>query len=110
MQAIRIEGLPEDPLAAAAQFHAEILPGLRAPGDDLLLVFAPADHAHRGWRLAAVQGLARSAVPRRVNGVTAASPAAIDSAIAFLAAAPGVTGQYLTLDDAGAGSVLSSPQ
>ena len=110
MQRVRIEGLPEDPLAAAAQFHAAILPTLNEMAGDLLLVFPPADHVHRAWRLAAVQGLARAAVPRRINAVAASSTPGIDSALAFLAGAQGVTGQYLTLDDAGAGAVLSLAQ
>lgn len=110
MRSVRIEGLPEDPLAAAAWFHAVILPELGAVDTDLLLVFPPADHRHRAWRLAAVQELARVCVPCRVNAVAGGCAAGIESAEAFLIAAPGVTGQCLTLDDAGAGPVLSSVQ
>jgi len=109
MQPLRIEGLPEEPLAAAAAFHAEWLPqaqDLLSAGDDLILIFAPADHTHRCWRLAAVQGLARDHAPRRINAVAAGSGAAIASACAYLAAAPGLTGQLLVLADAGARSVL----
>lgn len=106
MQVVRIEGLPADPLDAAAAFHADHVPVLRAAGDDLLIVFTPADHTHRGWRLAAVQDLARAAAPRRVNALASAAEAAIASAARYLAAAPGLTGQVLALDDEGAGPVV----
>ena len=107
MAVVRIEGLPEAPLVAAAMFHGEWLP--RAVGaltEDLVLVFPPADHTHRAWRLAAVQGLARTAVPHRVNALASDDEAAIAAGIAFLAAAPGVTGQYLPLDGAEAWAVI----
>jgi hypothetical protein len=107
MQVVRIEGLPAAPLAAAAAFHSRILPAL-ALDADLLLAFPPAEHSHRLWRLAAVQELARAAAPRRVSGVASDSEPAIASALAYLSQAEGVTGQYLSLDDAGAGPVLSS--
>ena len=96
-QVLRIEGLPESALAAAAAFHAEWLPKARelAEGDDLALVFPAAPYDHRGWRLAAVQDLARAAAPIRVNGVTGDDEAAIGQAAAWLAQAPGITGQLL---------------
>ena len=109
MRCVAGEGLPADPLAAAAMFHGDLAPGLAAATQDLLLVFPPADHTHRGWRLAAVQMLARAAAPRRVNAVASASEPAIASAAHYLEQAPGLTGQYLPLDDAGAGAVLQSP-
>lgn len=108
MRCVAVEGLPSDPLAAAARFHAEITPGLANAAEDLLLVFPPADHTHRGWRLAAVQMLARAAAPRRVNAVASASEAAIAAAARYLGEAGGLTGQYLPLDDEGAAAVLSS--
>lgn len=108
MRRIAVEGLPADPLAAAARFHGNVAPALAGAGDDLLLVFPPADHAHRGWRLAAVQMLARAAAPRRVNAVACASEAATRAAERYLGEAGGLTGQYLPLDDAGAGAVLHS--
>lgn len=40
MQLVRVEGLPDDPLAAAARFHAEVVPTLPGAGD-VLLVFPP---------------------------------------------------------------------
>jgi hypothetical protein len=56
-----------------------------------------------------VQTLAREAAPLRVNAVAGSDPAAIEAALAYLAAADGVTGQYLPLDSAGAGAVVMSP-
>ena len=97
---VRLDGLPADPLDAAAAFHAERLPQAHralAEADALALVFAAAGHEHRGWRLAAVQELAREAAPKRVNGVAGADQTAIDQALAFLAAAPGMTGQLLAV-------------
>ena len=109
MELVRIADLPDDPLAAAAAFHERYLPRLRGRTDDLLLVFPPADHGHRGWRLAAVQGLARQAVPGRVNALAGDDAAAIASARTFLAGAPGLTGQLLALDGRGAAPVLGEP-
>ena len=107
---LRVEGLPEGTLEAAAQFHAEVLPQARAAlekGEGLVLVFPPADYTHKGWRLAAIQQLARDFAPIRVNAVTSADETATAAAAAYLAEAPGVTGQLLALDSNGAGEVLS---
>ncbi|TIX50563.1 Rossmann fold domain-containing protein [Alteraurantiacibacter aquimixticola] len=91
-----VEGLPEAPLDAAAHFHAEIAPRLRENlAEDIVLLFAPADHTHDGWRLAAVQELAREAAPARVNAVTGDDPDSIEKLVTYLAQAPGVTGQIL---------------
>ena len=87
--------LPDSPLDAAAEFHSAIVPQVRAEPDDVVLAFAPADHSHRAWRLAAVQELAREAAPRRVNAVVGATGSEQDAVLAFLANAPGVTGQML---------------
>ena len=100
----RVADLPDAPLAAAAQFYARDLAAIEAlPGPVITLVLPPADHTHQAWRLAAVQGLARALAPRRVNAVASTSEPAIAAAQGFLAAAPGVTGQLLQLDDNGAG-------
>jgi len=98
---LRIEGLPEGALDAAARFHSEWLPTARAllldPGGDLVLVFPPADYTHRGWRLAAVQDLAREATPRRVNAIAGDDERAIAETVAWLAQAPGITGQLVAV-------------
>jgi hypothetical protein len=94
-----VEGLAGSPLDAAADFHRVWLPLAReaSQSGDLVLVFPSADHEHRGWRLAAVQELAREASPRRVNGLAGSDANAIDQATAWLASAPGVTGQLLVV-------------
>lgn len=111
MALLRVGALPEAPLAAAARFHAEVLPRIEAAlagaDDHLVVVFEPAGYTHRAWRLAAVQQLARDHVPLRVNALAAGDAQAIAAAAAYLGAAPGVTGQYLPLDGNGAGEVLS---
>lgn len=110
MKRIAVDDLPEDPLSAASVFHQHWLPYAEdalAAGDDLLLVFAAADHTHRAWRLAAVAGLARKHAPLRVNAV-AGTGEALAQAEQYLAAAPGVTGQYLPLDGEGAGNPVGA--
>ena len=113
MAQLRVGALPEAALAAAARFHADVLPKIAAllgslgEGDDVVLIFAAADHTHYGWRLAAVQQLARQHAPIRVNALVSDDQAAIAAAAAYLAAAPGVTGQLLPLAGVGAGEVLS---
>ena len=106
MELVRITGLPDDPLDAAAAFHSDWTSRLRAAEADLLLAFPAADHTHRGWRLAAVQMLARALAPRRINAVACDGAAALAAARDYLARAPGLTGQLISLDDEGAGAVL----
>jgi hypothetical protein len=110
-----VDGLADDPLVAAAIFHADVLPTVRRmldmpqgnePGQ-LVLIFSPADHTHRAWRVAAVQSLARKYAPSRVNAIASYNDVAIAAATRYLADAPGVTGQYLPLDGIGAGTSLS---
>ena len=104
----RVEGLPGEPLAAAGRFYAAVLPAVVAALDqDIVLVFPLADYTHRGWRLAAVQQLARDHAPLRVNALASDDERAIAAALAFLETADGVTGQYLPLDGAGAEAYLS---
>jgi hypothetical protein len=90
--------LPQSPLDAAAEFHAAIVPEVRAAQGDVVLAFDPADHSHKAWRLAAIQELAREAAPRRVNAVVGVAGPQQDEVLAFLAGAPGVTGQMLQAD------------
>lgn len=98
----RIEHLPAGALDASAAFHADHLPAIRARlahvdahVDALAIVFPAAPHDHRAWRLAAVQDLARAHAPRRVNGIAGEDADAIAATLAWLATAPGVTGQLL---------------
>lgn len=107
MELVRIVDLPEDSLAAAAAFHAGPAADLQAAAGDLLLAFPAADHTHRAWRLAAVQMLARAAVPRRVNAVSGGGVDAVSAALNYFASAPGLTGQLVVLDEAGAGAVVT---
>jgi hypothetical protein len=109
MQAVlRIKGLPATALDAAAEFHGEHLPRARAElaggADALALVFPAAAYDHAGWRKAAVADLAREAAPKRVNGVAGDSAAAVDATLAWLAQAPGITGQLMIVDATGAGN------
>lgn len=96
---LRVGDLPAAPLDAAARFHSEWVPQARAlfAMGDIALVLPPAAHEHQGWRLAAVQELAREAAPARVNGVAGIDEAAIAETVAYLAAAPGITGQLLAV-------------
>lgn len=97
---LRVEGLPDAPLDAAATFHSQWLPQARTTlqdADTLALIFDPAGHEHRAWRLATVQELAREAAPKRVNAVVGDDEAAIAEMLAYLAAASGVTGQLLAV-------------
>jgi hypothetical protein len=98
---LEVAGLPAAPLDAAAEFHATHLPRARAAlprAQALVLRFAPAGHEHRGWRLAAVQELAREAAPKRVNAIVGGDRHAAAETLAYLASAPGVTGQLLAVD------------
>jgi hypothetical protein len=99
MALLHVGPLPDEPLNAAARFYADILPRIAPTAAALTLIFAPADHTHRAWRLAAVQGLARRWAPIRVNAVASAHDDAILAANTYLEQAPGVTGQYLPLAD-----------
>lgn len=103
-EVVRIEGLPADALDAAAAFHADHLPAIRArlaQVDVLAIIFPPAPRDHRGWRLAAVQDLARAHAPRRVNAVAGGGETAISATLAWLEQAPGITGQLLCLNGHG---------
>ncbi len=103
---LHVPGLPEAPIEAAREFYAVHLPTVQAALEaaqangepfTLTLMFPPADHTHRAWRLAAVQGLAREQAPVRVNGLAGEDEAALKQALAYLAAAPAITGQLLEL-------------
>ncbi len=92
-------GLPESPLDAALDFYQRHVPQIRAAGEDCAVLFDPADHTHHAWRLAAVQQLAVEVAPARVNAVVGNDDRAIAELLAYLATAPGVTGQLLAVAD-----------
>lgn len=109
MQAVlRIEGLPEAALDAAAAFHREYLGRARAAlgngADALALVFPSAPHDHAAWRRAVLADLAREAAPRRVNAVAGADAGAIEATLVWLERAPGITGQLLPVEASAAGN------
>lgn len=100
MQAeLLIDDLPDEPLAAARHFHGywtePIAQALATGCEALVLQLPPAGHEHRDWRRAAVKSLARAHAPQRVNMVAADNAEALAAISAYLADAPGVTGQYL---------------
>jgi hypothetical protein len=99
MRAVRVGPLPEGALEAAAEFHAKVVPALIPPhpGEDLVLIFPPGPYDHRGWRLAAVQDLARAAAPARINAIAGDNESAIAETLAYLEHAPGVTGQLFAV-------------
>lgn len=108
---LRVGVLPTDPLDACSHFYAAVLPRIRdalAQGGDCVLLFDPADHTHREWRLGVVHGLARQYAPVRVNAIAGDDPKAIAAALAYLSRAPGVTGQLLPVAGTDAGAMLSS--
>jgi hypothetical protein len=99
---VSARGLPDAPLDAAAEFHARILPSVRevmTRNTDLAVMFDPADHTHRAWRVAAIQGLAREAAPCRINGIVGHPGNLVGTAEAlnFVHANPGITGQLLAV-------------
>ena len=97
MRRVAVDDLPEDPLAAAGLFHQHWLSHIEhqlEDGLDVVITVPAAVHTHREWRRAVTAGLARRHTPRRVNMV-AGEGAALDATVAYLAEAPGVTGQYL---------------
>lgn len=98
---LRVGDLPPAPLDAAARFHGEWLVKARnalADAEALVLVFPAASYEHRGWRLAAVQDLAREAAPRRVNGLVGDDERMVAETGAWLDRAPAITGQLLAVD------------
>ncbi len=107
MKRVVVDDLPPEPLAAAGVFHQYWLPRVEAileGGANVMVALAPADHTHREWRRAIAAGLARAHAPRRVNVVAGEGELLLDVTEAYLAAAPGVTGQYLEGDGTGAGA------
>lgn len=101
----RIAMLDSQALAASADFYANHLPAIEAAvaaNASLVVIFPPAEYDHRAWRCAAIADLARKHAPHRINAVAGDDAAAIKKAAAWLAQAPGITGQYFSVDGTGA--------
>ena len=98
---VNVRDAPAAPLDAASQFHSAIVPDIRkklAKAAEIVIVFEPADHSHRAWRLAAVQELAREVAPARANAIVGSDDSALAETLDYLAHAPGITGQLLAVD------------
>ena len=102
MEVVRISSLPEAAINAAAEFHVKWLPEICAKLDaakgGLILVLSKTPYDHDDWRHAAVRDLARAYAPKRVMMVAGTDDGAIADTLAYVADAPGVTGQYLKVD------------
>jgi hypothetical protein len=75
---------------------------LEDPVDSIVVAFGYGGHEHKDWQLAALRTLARDVAPKRINGIVASDCEletlnAIDEVVAWLAAAPGITGQLLAV-------------
>ena len=111
MKTVAVDDLPPEPLAAAGVFQQHWLPHVEAllsTGEDVTVALTPADYTHREWRRAAAAGLARANAPRRVN-IVAGENAVLGAFERYLAAAPGITGQYFESDGNGAGDPRQGP-
>lgn len=100
---LTVETLPPGAIEASAAFTTDHLAAARdlagtANGGAVAIVlpFAPSDHDD--WRRTLARDLARAHAPVRVNVVGGGPGEARESTLAFLASAPGVTGQYCPLD------------
>ena len=93
---VRVGALGGSPLDEAELFD-RMSARRTARHNDLVLVFTPAAHEFRGWRLAFVQDLAREAAPNRVNGIVGSDEDAIARLLEYLESAPGITGQLLAV-------------
>ena len=98
MRRVTVVDLPAAPLAASGAFHRDHLASVEAimtSGEDVMIALPPADHT-------LATGLARAHAPARAN-VVAGEGDVLDAFEAYLAEAPGITGQYLEGDGQGAG-------
>lgn len=104
---LRVGGLPDEALDAAAAFYDQWLPRalkqLSPDSEVLTIVLSGAAYDHTDWRRAAARDIARAAAPQRVNIVAGDDEGAIAATVEYLARAPGVTGQYLPTTGGGAG-------
>jgi len=102
---LHIAALPDGATEAARAFYSLHLPAISKALADvqaaLVLVLPPASYDHDGWRRAAVRDLARAHAPRRINMVAGVPGSALDTTLAYLDRAPGVTGQLFDVDGQG---------
>ena len=107
----------DDPADDALHFYTTLMPlarglltgevppsvvNLKDPVDSIVVVFGYGGYEHRDWQLAAMQTLAREVAPKRINGIVGGDSEpetldTIDEVAAWLAAAPGITGQLLAV-------------
>jgi hypothetical protein len=104
MKTVRVDGMPDEPLAAASLFHQHWLAHVehKLEEGDVTVALDPADYRHRDWRGAIARDLARKHAPRRIN-VVSGTDVVIEAFAAYLEHAPGITGQYFEGDGHGAG-------
>ena len=100
---IRIGNLPENPLEASLLFYNQYVPKaantLTGGVDHLVFILPPADATHDDWRRAVARDLGRTYAPKQVSIIGGGDRASVDEVLAYLRAAPGITGQYLPLND-----------
>ncbi|NNF94575.1 MAG: hypothetical protein HKP43_10735 [Altererythrobacter sp.] len=100
---LKVEHLPAEPLDAAATFHREHLDpaiaALEVAAANLTIILPPAPSDHDDWRRSIARDLARKFAPKRVNVLGGGGKEAVQSMLAYLRGASGVTGQYLPLHD-----------
>lgn len=93
----RVGTLPEAALDASTAFYALHLPAIAARAgegpESLVVIFPATSYDHRTWRRAAMADLARAYAPVRILGLAEGDPSEEARILAYLAAAPGVTGQ-----------------
>lgn len=104
MQAeLRIGSLPEGPLDASAVFYHDHLDNavslLEGEAGALAIILPASASDHDDWRRALARDLARKYAPKRVNVLGGGSEDAISAMLAYLRAAPVITGQYLPLHE-----------
>ena len=98
---LRVDDLPGEALAAARAFHADWIERAEAElgqVEALAIVLPAASYDHRDWRRALARDMARAHARKRVNVVGGSDSARVAATLAYLAGAPGVTGQYLETD------------
>ena len=93
-----------NPLEAHQAFFAEWLDQAKTVLGDpairsLTIILPPATSEHDAWRRAVAGDLAREYTPKRVNIAAGKKGEALDTLLAYLRDAPGVTGHYVQAHD-----------